>query len=485
MATPLPSNRARFALAEIALASRGRLVDLEGTREVVGVSTDSRAVAAGNLFVALRGESFDGHAFAAAARAAGAVPLVTAGAGIAGPRLEVPDSLHALGDLAGHFLARERAARPLAVLAVGGAAGKTTTKSLCHAAVEALFGATGVTAGNLNNRIGVPLTLLALAPNEGALVVECGTSEPGEIARLAEIVAPDAALVLNVDFEHSERLGDLEAIADEEAALFAGARSAVVTLADEPRLLARLPARSDLRRVTFGTAAGASVAVAGRELAAAGATRVRLAVAGELLASGRTAEIEIDTALLGSTAAINLAAALAGAIALRARPLAERELAAATAALGRVPAVPGRLALSEIGGVTVLDDSYNANPRSVRAAVATALELADRLGLRLVVALGEMLELGDYSAALHREVLAEVARARPALLFVAGPQMTASLGDLAPGPTAFAADDAAALAELVVSHLHPGDLLLVKGSRGMRMERLIAAWRAATGAGAA
>lgn len=216
MATPIPENRAGFELGEIADATGGALVDLPRAAAVAGVSTDSRAVARGGLFVALAGETHDGHRFVPAARERGATVLVARGAGIAGPRIEVDAPLAALGALARAFVERERRERPLPALAIGGAAGKTTTKTLAAAAVEALCGPTLVTRGNLNNRIGVPMTLFTLEPGHRAAVLECGTSEPGEIAALAAIVRPEVALVTNVDVEHSEKLGSLDEIADEE-----------------------------------------------------------------------------------------------------------------------------------------------------------------------------------------------------------------------------------------------------------------------------
>src|SRR6185436_10053497 len=158
-------------------AAAGSAVELPLAQEVAGISTDSRTVDQGNLFVALRGGAHDGHRFVDDARARGALALVDRGARLAGPRVEVDDTLVALGELARAFVDRSfagDAVRP--VLAVGGAAGKTTTKTLAAAAAEALFGETLVTAGNLNNRIGVPMTLFTLEPRHRAVVLECGTS---------------------------------------------------------------------------------------------------------------------------------------------------------------------------------------------------------------------------------------------------------------------------------------------------------------------
>ena len=153
-----------------------------------------------------------------------------------------------------HFVDRETRSRPLPVLTIGGAAGKTTTKTLAAAAVRALFGQTLVTAGNLNNRVGVPMTLFTLTPEHRAIVLECGTSVPGEIAELGRIARPTVAVVVNVDLEHSEKLGSLEAIADEEAALLLAARRVAVANGDDPLLRARL-ARAGAKQLTFGRSA--------------------------------------------------------------------------------------------------------------------------------------------------------------------------------------------------------------------------------------
>ncbi|KAB2958251.1 MAG: UDP-N-acetylmuramoylalanyl-D-glutamyl-2, 6-diaminopimelate--D-alanyl-D-alanine ligase, partial [Thermoanaerobaculia bacterium] len=237
MATPIPANRARFTLAGLATAAGGTLVDLDPAATVEGVVTDSRLAAPGRAFVALRGEVYDGHRFAAAARDAGAVVLVERRAAIEGPRLEVDDGLAALAGIARGWVDRGFAADgPRPVLAIGGAAGKTTTKTLAAAAVAALFREPLVTAGNLNNRIGVPMTLLTLEPRHRAIVLECGTSVRGEIAALGALARPDVALVINVGVEHAEGLGTLEEIADEEAALLAAARRVAITAADEPLL---------------------------------------------------------------------------------------------------------------------------------------------------------------------------------------------------------------------------------------------------------
>lgn len=478
MATPIPRNSASFTAGEIAAATGGTLFELEPARALVEISTDSRIAPSGSLFVALAGETHDAHDFTNQTRARGAVNLVAAGRGVTGPRIEVADTLVALGDLARHFVERETRSRPLPVLAIGGSAGKTTTKTLAAAAVRALFGQTLVTAGNLNNRVGVPMTLFTLTPEHRAIVLECGTSVPGEIAELGRIARPTVSVVVNVDLEHSEKLGSLEAIADEESALLLAARRVAVANGDDPLLRSRL-ARAGAKQLTFGKAAQSDLAVASRTVDANGVTIVVLRSRGRSFAAlgGSPREIRVPTALLGETAAMNIAAALAGAVALLDRSASPEELSRLTAAIAAVEAVPGRLCPLEAGGLFVLDDSYNSNPRSVRAAFAAAREVAGRRDARLVVALGDMLELGEVAAAEHRAMLEEADRSGAGQLILVGSAIGAALDALSAPlrtPHARFADSTAAaagLARIVVA----GDLLLVKGSRGTRMERLIEA----------
>lgn len=482
MATPIPRNSASFTAGEIAAATGGTLFELEPARALVGISTDSRTVPANGLFVAILGEVHDAHRFAGETAARGAVNLVAAGRGVAGPRIEVADTLVALGDLARHFVDRETRSRPLPVLAIGGAAGKTTTKSLAAAAVRALFGQTLVTEGNLNNRVGVPMTLFTLTPEHRAIVLECGTSVPGEIAELGRIARPTVSLVVNVDLEHSEKLGTLEEIADEEAALLLAARRVAVANGDEPLLRARL-ARAGAKQLTFGRSATCDLVVAGRTVEASGIATILLRSRGRSFAAlgGSPREVRVPTNLLGDTAAMNIAAAFAGALALLDRSASPEELSRLTAAIAAVEAVPGRLRPLEAGGVYVLDDSYNSNPRSVRAALAAAREVAERRGARWIVALGDMLELGEIAPAEHLAMLEAADRSGADQLILVGAE-TASAVAARPRalktPSHLFADAAAAAAGLGAS-LHAGDLLLVKGSRGMRMERLIEALQAA------
>ena len=225
MATPIPRNAAAFTAGEIAAATGGTLFDVEPARALSEVSTDSRTVPAGALFVALVGEVHDAHRFASDTVARGAVNLVAAGRGV-GEGLDVDGALigerwgigsEVVLEVCGGRVPCPTFAFKMAELAIGDSAGKTTTKSLAAAAVRALFGQTLVTAGNLNNRVGVPMTLFTLTPEHRAIVLECGTSVPGEIAELGRIARPTVSVVVNVDVEHSEKLGSLAAIASNSA----------------------------------------------------------------------------------------------------------------------------------------------------------------------------------------------------------------------------------------------------------------------------
>ena len=476
MTTPIPRNSASFTAGEIAAATGGTLLEIEPARALSEVSTDSRTVASGALFVALAGEVHDAHRFAGEALARGAVNLVVSGRGVVGPRIEVSDTLVALGDLARHFVDRETRSRPLPVLAIGGAAGKTTTKTLAAAAVRALFGQTLVTPGNLNNRVGVPMTLFTLTPEHRAIVLECGTSVPGEIAELGRIARPTVAVVINVDLEHSARLGSLGDIADEESALLLAARRVAIVNGDDLLLKARL-ARSGAQKLTFGKGAGCDLCVAARTVDSSGITTVVLRSRARSFAAlgGSPREFRITTGLLGDTAAMNIAAAFAGTLALLDRSASPEELSRLAAAISGVEAVPGRLRLRQVGDILVLDDSYNSNPCSARAALLAAREVADRRGSRLVVALGDMLELGELSAPEHGALLAAADHSGADQLILVGSALARAVTAL---PSALATPhrlfpDSAMAAGDCASVVGAGDLLLVKGSRGIRMERLI------------
>jgi UDP-N-acetylmuramoyl-tripeptide--D-alanyl-D-alanine ligase len=484
MATALPRIDATFTLGDLARVTGATLHGPPELR-IEGVSTDSRMIHPGSLFIALKGERFDGHDHVAAAVKAGARAVLTMRGRhtvTEAPALEVSDTLVALGDIARFHGERVRAVSHARVAAIGGAVGKTTTKELCAAAFRAAFGETHATRGNLNNLVGAPLTLLGLDESHRAAVIECGTNAPGEIARIGDVVRPDVALVLNAHLTHAEGLGSVEGVTREEGALFAFASRAVVTGFNERGLRAEMErAPRDCARWYFGTATGSHVRVLGAESAGLARYRVTFEVAPTLCeGAGR---LVVESALLGADMWDNIAAALCVTAAAGATA---DGLRAAAEAMGKVEAVPGRLALRTLGSdVWVLDDTYNASPHAVHSALAAARMFAGGRSARarLVVALGDMLELGDLSASAHAEAGEEVARARPAVFIAVGDGMRRAAG--AAGATGRCGEvrtarDSTEAAVMLCELVRPGDLVLVKGSRGMRMERcveaLVEAW---------
>ena len=247
MATPIPDSHASFSVHELVQLFGAPLGDLPpDTNELTSVTTDSRAAKAGTLFVALVGERMDGHAYAKAAVERGALAVILSRdlpelAATSALRFIVADTLVAWAKLAEYTLSRFRARdERCRVFMVTGSSGKTTTKELTAAALAAaLRGPCHATAGNLNNLVGAPFTLLGIAPAHAAVVVECGSNAPGEIARIADMARPHVALCMNADIAHTEGMGTVEAVADEEGSVYGFASRAVVGNADEPISLAR------------------------------------------------------------------------------------------------------------------------------------------------------------------------------------------------------------------------------------------------------
>ncbi len=478
MATPLPVVHVSYTLADLALATGGTVV---GDPRTVfeGLGTDTRALAAGGLFVALAGEHFDGHnhlgeAFARGARAV----LVRHGTSlpVGASAVTVDDTLRALGDLARAHVRRLR--KDLPVVAIGGAVGKTTTKELTAAALRAALGETLSTPGNLNNLVGAPITLLTLTDRHRAAVIECGSNAQGEIARLGAIIEPDVALVTNADAAHTEGLGSIEGVAREEGSLFGFASRAVVGNADEPLSAGEMSrAGTAVARWRFGLAESADARVVARSRLPDGRARVSVAIASALCQGAGT--LAVETSLVGPAAASNIAAALAVTAAVG---VDATGLARAARALQEVQGVPGRLERTVVswggGSVLLLDDTYNSSPRAVRAALVAARELADHARGRLVVAIGDMLELGAIAEDEHVRVGVAVVASVAGVFIAVGPAM-AGAADAAEGrvETIARCTDSGHAAGVLSRLLQPGDIVLVKGSRGTRMERCVAALR--------
>jgi UDP-N-acetylmuramoyl-tripeptide--D-alanyl-D-alanine ligase len=474
MATPIPKNRARFVLHELAAATRGRIVTGAGTLAITGICTDSRAVEPGNLYVALRGEMHDGHRFVAQAFERGAAAaLVAADAGIASehPLLVVDDTLHALGAIAHAHRVRWGGR----VIGITGSAGKTTTKELTYAALVACGARALRTDGNLNNLIGVPMTILCLDDRVEVAVLEMGTSARGEIARLAEIAKPDVGVVTSVAAAHAAGLGSVEGVAEEKAALLAAIaeEGAIVSFADEPTLLAQLPRVRAKRRALFGRAENADVRLVSHAL---DVSQGLLSMSCELAIRGVGLQ-RATLSLFGEGPALDVAAVIAVVLAERGAAA----LPAALAGIASVEPVAGRLVpLEGPHGSIVIDDTYNANPASMAVSIAAARELAAARGGRALLVLGDMRELGTLSHEEHAKV-GRLAAASGVALFVAlGPEMAiaaASAREHAARESAALdiahTDDLRYAAALVLERLTPNDVVLVKGSRGMRMERVL------------
>jgi UDP-N-acetylmuramoyl-tripeptide--D-alanyl-D-alanine ligase len=423
------------------------------------VTSDSRTLEPGDLFVALAGERFDGHDYVAQAIARGAVGALVSdarAASLQGNLIIVDDTLSALGRLAAAW--RARFSLPVAV--VVGSNGKTTVKEMMAAALSAHFGAGAVlaTRGNLNNAIGLPLTLLRLRDRHRAAVIELGMNHRGETGELAPLAAPTIAVVNNAQREHQEFMRSVAEVAVEHAeAILALPRYGVAVIngddshADTWRDAAL---HAGARVVAFGTRRDADV----RAYVTLHADRSTL----ELSTPAGAAELTLSVP--GRPMAQNALAACAAALAAGA------DLNSVVRGLATFRPIAGRLASATAGnGAVVIDDSYNANPDSVRAAIDV---LARARGERWL-ALGDMGEVGEQGPAFHREI-GEYAR-------IAGLDRLYTAGTLAKGSsTAFGGgaqhfDDVPALAEALARETHAGVTLLVKGSRFMRMERVVAA----------
>lgn len=414
------------------------------------------------MYLALRGPNFDGNRFAAAAVAAGASALFLAEGELpAGIPAHVPVAMHAdprraLGDLASWY----RSTLALRVVGVTGSCGKTTTKNLL-AQLLAPRTPTVASPSSFNNDIGVPHTLLLADETTRVVVAEMGTNHPGEIAALCRIARPDAGVITTVGASHLEGLGSLEGVAREKGALAeALPREGFCVLNAGSRFFGELAARTDARVISFSVE-GAGELDARNLFFHAGGTTFRL--------GGH----EVTSPLLGTHNVENLLAALAVA---RGLGHALEELLPAVSSLA---GTRGRMERHELAGVTLLDDSYNANPTSLRAAVRVLSGLHGYR--RRVLVMGDMLELGELSAELHHEIGREAARAGvDALLLVGTYAKAAASGALEGGLSAAALahfDTTEEAARGARAFVRAGDVVLVKGSRGMALERVVGALR--------
>lgn len=479
MATPIPRNGAVFTIPELVRATSGLLDIAGGAAHTSGVFTDTRALTPGSVFVALRGGHQDGHAHLGDAAKAGATVAIVE-RGVSAPEglcvIRVPSTLRALGDLARAHARRWREQGRRVVIGITGSAGKTTTRATLAALLNQLFpGEVHCTQGNLNNRIGVPMVLFGLEAHHRFAVIELGTSLPGEITELARIAEPDVGVVTLIASAHLEGLGSIDAVAVEKGSLFRGLAADGVAIGngDDPRVrnqLAGLP----VRHFVYGRDDSADVRIVMREVAGLSRSCVTLARAS-------VGELTFDTPLLGEAGALACAAAVAVAeLALGAAISAE----VAASAFGNVDsgAGAGRLAPRVYAsGLSVIDDTYNANPASMIASIRAADEIARVTGKRLVLVLGEMRELGAGDAAGHDEVGRAVANSGALLVLSVGRGEARRISVNAERARISAShfDDVEQAAMFLSGCVQPDDLVLVKGSRSIGTERVVEALSAA------
>ncbi len=519
MATPIPTNEARFVLFDVALATNGTIKRRGSAWEepTVGVFSDSRAVTAGSIFVALRGESHDGHAFVGAAVAKGArIVIVERGHQLDGSVLtaattvvEVADTLIAWGDLARAHLTRWRMESVDGrVVAITGSAGKTTTKELT-AALLAEVAPTYFTAGNLNNRIGVPAVIFALESRHRYCVLEVGMSLPGELDAICDFARPDVSVIVNVGVAHAEGVGGREGVMTEKGAVYRalGPDGIAIVNADDEyvRRAARLArvrkvetfGRGDAVGHPRGSFADGPPSMSPRDLQrsslppsslppsslTSGLPHYRLIERTPegtgsrvtVVCAGR--EMSLHLPLAGEAAAIDLTAALA------AQEAASRELLGAEQIERALASVrlQGRGVVRTLSNdVLLLDDTYNANPASMRVALATLAEIAG--SRRKVAVLGEMKELGALAEAEHAALGEAIAHAGVTLAIGCGGLVDLALDRAAAqGVDVVRCKGTAEAAAVAATRVQRGDAVLVKGSRSTRTEDVVAALERVSG----
>ncbi len=449
-----------FSTNEIAGAVGGRIIG-DATIAITGISTDSRTVAPGELFVPLRGERFNGHDYIADIASKGVAAALVEEQWLKSHAIPgsltaivVKNSLRALGDLAAHW--RRKFTVP--VIGVTGSNGKTTVKEM----IAAILGQTGPglkTAGNLNNLIGLPHMLFKLRPEHRWAVLEMGMSEPGEIDRLAAIAAPQVGIVLNALPAHLQSMGSVEAVAAAKGELFhrIAAGGLAIVNADDSRV-ASLSQNASARRISFGIDRGE---VRAREIESLGLDGQRFL----LVTPGGQATVHLK-----ACGRHNIYNALAATAAL----LEKIELPVIVAGLEAFAPYKGRFQIERHDRFTLIDDSYNANPASTKAALETLSTIATP-GHRVAV-LGDMLELGSGEEEAHR-VIGAIAARTVDRLYLKGGLMTTSArtGALEAGMAPEAVICCAEHGELAGQLYHSlknDDVILLKGSRGLTMEKV-------------
>jgi UDP-N-acetylmuramoyl-tripeptide--D-alanyl-D-alanine ligase len=456
----------RLDLNQIAAITGGTLMPERAAGTVTGVSTDSRSLREGDLFVPLRGPRFDGHDYLVQAVRGGAGACLSEEvvAGLPVPVIRVADTLRALGDLAAAI--RQDFDGP--VVAVTGSSGKTSTKEML-AGILSLRGPGLKTEGNFNNLIGLPHTLFRLEAGHGWAVLELGMSARGEIARLAEISRPDIGIITNIGPAHLETLHNLEGVARAKGELFAAlpVGGTAIINGDDPRVL-QLPVANGARRLVYGC--GPEAEVRAGEIAIDGqGIRFNLYLAGECRA--------VRLSVPGRYNVHNALAAAAAAYALR------MDIAQIAAGLGNFRSCAGRGNVMELSsGATLLEDFYNANPMAVKAALS-ALDDMPGSGRRIAV-LGDMLELGEAAAELHYRTGMAAAKCADLLILLGERAEDTAAGAREgglPPQSVWVVKSHDEAVQLLGDLMRPGDRVLVKGSRGMTMEKICEALRSGDG----
>lgn len=436
----------RFMLSDIAALCNGELHGPD--RAVTRLCTDSRKLQAGDCFVALKGEHFDGNRFVAEAADHGAVAALANSASDALPTVVVADTRLALG-----LVARENRRRFTGpVIALTGSSGKTSTKEML-AAILRQERNVAATRGNYNNEVGVPLTLMDLATEHDVAVIEMGAAKSGDIAYLCQFACPDIALLTNAQAAHLQGFGSLQGVAETKGEIFTGLPEdgTAIINADDPYLALWQGMAAHCHRTLFSVAGSEAADVRARDIHLQhGLSRFELHCP--------LGQVSVELALPGRHMVANALAAAGAALAAGA------SLSSIKAGLESVRGVAGRLSQTQCGGITVINDSYNANPGSVNAAI-DVLSVCE--GRRILV-LGAMAELGGDARELHRDVGRRASQAGIDLVFATGefaPDLVAAFGA---GGQAFA--DKTTLSAALLAAVAAGDTVLVKGSRSAAME---------------
>jgi UDP-N-acetylmuramoyl-tripeptide--D-alanyl-D-alanine ligase len=465
-----------LSASQIAKFTGANLESGDGNVRIDKISTDSRTLKRGELFVALRGENFDGHQFVEAAAKSGALgAIVDLGweCADASPQrpvgvahrsyhaklpsefaiIQAEDTLRAYQNLAANY----RRSLPIKVLAITGSNGKTSTKDFAASVLTRKFRVTK-TEGNFNNHVGLPRTILEASSQDEVGVWEIGMNHPGEIAALAKIAAPDAAIITNIGIAHIEFMGSRDAIAYEKGALVEAValEGTVILNADDP--FSEIMAARTRAKVVFTGIKGGTVR----------ATDIRQTSDGcefTILEGAHRCRAQLPVPGLHMVQNALLAVAAGRAFGL--------SIEESAAGLAAAPLARARLQIREIGGVQFIDDSYNANPDSMTAALRTLVEL-DADGKRIAV-LGEMRELGEESERGHRDVGEAAAEFGVDQLIAIGPNgaIIARAAEHAGLQKSVAVRSTIEAAELLANVAAPGDLVLIKGSRAAQTERVI------------